>query len=296
MSSVKSYIANQPVRQFVSAAAFNNDIFTYTIITNPTTNVITGTLAANVVGATSSTCPAGRILRDNGLKLYPGVNVGVNTYMIGVYDSETLLSGYIDPNSPVFAVYSTQLPAFYANGVDPGPQGLDDEGPPVYTNGNIISVSGDIITETGSITAATSVTAGTSILAGTSITSTLGNITAASGEILGTKGLGFSTTVYGGNVTQGTNKGTTVILNAPTGTITMNNAVLGGGATVNFTFTNNTISANDMLLLMHGAGGTIGAYVYYSICAAGGATIWIKNITGGNLGEAVVLQFMVLRA
>ena len=173
MSSIKSHIANQVVRQFVSAATFENDLFSYTTTTNPTTNVTTGSLTAPITGATASSCPAGRILRDNGLRLYPGVNPNVNTYMIGVYDSVTLLSGYIDPNSPVFAVYSTQLPAFYDNGVDPGPQGLPDEGPPVYTNGNIISVSGDIVTETGSITAATSITAGTGIV------STTGQIRAA---------------------------------------------------------------------------------------------------------------------
>ena len=173
MSSIKSHIANQVVRQFVSAATFENDLFSYTTTTNPTTNVTTGSLTAPITDATASSCPAGRILRDNGLRLYPGVNPNVNTYMIGVYDSVTLLSGYIDPNSPVFAVYSTQLPAFYDNGVDPGPQGLPDEGPPVYTNGNIISVSGDIVTETGSITAATSITAGTGIV------STTGQIRAA---------------------------------------------------------------------------------------------------------------------
>jgi len=167
MTSIQSANANQPLRQFVSADTFENDLFSYSTTRNATTNVTTGALTAPITGATTITCPAGRILRENGQKLYPGVNVGVNTFMVGVYDSISLLSGYIDPNSPIFAVYSTQLPAFYANGVDPGPQGLDDEGPPVYTNGNIISVSGDIITETGSITAATSITAGTGIVATT---------------------------------------------------------------------------------------------------------------------------------
>jgi hypothetical protein len=204
MSSIKSHIANQVVRQFVSAAPFQNDLFSYTTTTNPTTNVTTGALNAPITGATASSCPAGRILRDNGLRLYPGVNPIVNTYMIGVYDSVSLLSGYIDPNSPVFAVYSTQLPAFYDNGVDPGPQGLPDEGPPVYTNGNIISVSGDIVTETGSITAANGIVATTGQIraaAVTALTSLSGSGGLASQSIDPTLGEIFtiSSTVGGGS-------------------------------------------------------------------------------------------------
>jgi hypothetical protein len=170
MTSIQSANANQPLRQFVSADTFENDLFSYSTTRNATTNVTTGTLTAPITGATTITCPAGRILRENGQKLYPGVNVGVNTFMVGVYDSISLLSGYIDPNSPIFAVYSTQLPAFYANGVDPGPQGLDDEGPPVYTNGNIISVSGDIITETGGITSANGIVATTGQIRAAAVT------------------------------------------------------------------------------------------------------------------------------
>jgi hypothetical protein len=59
--------------------------------------------------------------------------------MVGVIDSITFLKGYIDPNSPVFAVSNNQIPVFYANGVDPGAGGLADEGQPVYTNGVVVS-------------------------------------------------------------------------------------------------------------------------------------------------------------
>ena len=301
MTSVKSYLANQPLRQFVSAATFENDLFSYSTTRNATTNVVTGTLTAPITGATSSICPAGRILRENGQKLYPGANVGINTFMVGVYDSISLLSGFIDPNSPVFAVYSTQLPAFYENGVDPGPQGLDDEGPPVYTNGNIISVSGDIVTETGSITAATSITAGTSITAatsitaGTSITSTVGNITAASGEILATLGLGYSSTPVSVTQGAGSGKSTTVINNTPTGAITMNNATLNAGTTVSFTLTNSRINAGDILLVSHQSAGTTGAYTLTAQTGSSSALIAVRNITAGNLGEAIVINFMVLK-
>ena len=142
MSSVRSDSSRQPVRQFVSAAPFPANIFSYTLVTNPVTNVTTGTLAANISGANVRSCPAGRILRENGKKLYPGINQGVTTFMIGVIDSQSGISGFIDPNSPLFALYSTDLPAARRDGVDPGPQGSKDVGPPVYTNGDLF-VRGD---------------------------------------------------------------------------------------------------------------------------------------------------------
>jgi hypothetical protein len=145
MSSVQSALANQPRRQYISSIEFFNDIFSYTLTRNPTTNIQTGVLLANIVGANASTCPAGRILRENGQKLYPTVNPGVSTFMVGVIDTQTLLSGYIDPNSPTYAVYSTQLPVSFANGSDPNNGGNPDLGPPTYTGG-IVQCSAVITT------------------------------------------------------------------------------------------------------------------------------------------------------
>jgi len=116
-------------------------MFLYTVSTNSVTledNI--GVLT--VIGATPATCPAGRILRENGQKLYPsGANPGISTFMVGVFDIVTSLTGYIDPNSPVYAVYSTDLPSFYANGQNPNPNGPADAGPPVYTNGTVVASS-----------------------------------------------------------------------------------------------------------------------------------------------------------
>ena len=134
-----SSYSKQPARQYVSAVPFHNDLFSYTITTDQQTYVKTGTLYAPITGANATTCPAGRILRESGKKLYPGVHIGVSTYMVGVIDSITFLQGYIDPNSPVFAVSNNQIPVFYANGVDPGPGGMADKGQPVYTNGVVVS-------------------------------------------------------------------------------------------------------------------------------------------------------------
>jgi len=152
MSSIRSNPSKQAARQYVAASAFHNDFFSYTVSKNVYTNVTTGTLASPIAGANSSTCPAGRILRESGKKLYPGAHPGVSTYMVGVIDSVTFLAGYIDPNSPIFAVSNNDIPAFYANGVDPGPGGLADEGQPVFTNGRIVAAGDAVIGGNESVT------------------------------------------------------------------------------------------------------------------------------------------------
>jgi hypothetical protein len=123
-------------KSYVAAAPFNNDFFTYTVTMDPRTFKNTGALAA-VSGATAATCPAGRILRENGRKLFPGAHDGVRTLMVGVFDNQSMLSGFIDPNSPEFAVYNTDRPNYLVDAVDPATGGLTDQGPPVKTNGQI---------------------------------------------------------------------------------------------------------------------------------------------------------------
>jgi hypothetical protein len=63
-----------------------------------------------------------------------------------------MLSGFIDPNAPVFAVYSTDRPGYLNDAVDPT-GGLTDKGPPVSTNGVISSrvVSLGVLTGAGAI-------------------------------------------------------------------------------------------------------------------------------------------------
>lgn len=141
MSSIKSSASKQPAKQYIATVPFNANFFSYTITTDPSTNVKTGTFAA-VAGSTATNCPAGRVLRESGQKLYPGVHPNVSTYMVGVIDSITFLTGYVDPNSPVFATHSANVPSFFANSVDPV-GGLLDEGSAVYTNG-VISAHGQI--------------------------------------------------------------------------------------------------------------------------------------------------------
>lgn len=99
----------------------------------------------------------------------------------------------------------------------------------------------------------------------------------------------------GGTVTQDTSKSTTVVLNKATGQITMHNATLNANTTVAFSLTNDKISSADVLVLNHIGGGTLGSYTLNAACGAGSATIYVRNVTGGNLAEAVVIQFALVK-
>jgi len=131
---------NTPRLQYIATATFNTYFYSYSTSINASLETI-GTLSA-VTGATAGNCPAGRVLRENGRKLYPGANPGITTYMVGVYDSQTMLSGFIDPNAPVFQIYNTDKPTYLADGVDPT-GGATDRGPSIYTRGNILG-GGDL--------------------------------------------------------------------------------------------------------------------------------------------------------
>jgi len=98
-----------------------------------------------------------------------------------------------------------------------------------------------------------------------------------------------------GTVTQLTSKATAVTLNKSAGQITMNNASLATVTNVTFTLNNSLISANDTLIVTVSSGGTSGAYnCWVSGLAAGSASITLRNISGGSLSEAVVLNFALI--
>ena len=159
---------------YISTAPFQNNIFYYTTSIVQSTGNTVGTLTpwSNSVtasppgaGSTAATCPAGRVLRETGRKLYPGANPNVNTYMVSVYDQQTQLTGFIDPNSSVWCIYNTDKPNFWPDGVDPTTQ-VTDAGLSIYTLGNV--------TANGFISTASYLTvAGNALVVGN--TSTLGN-------------------------------------------------------------------------------------------------------------------------
>ena len=99
----------------------------------------------------------------------------------------------------------------------------------------------------------------------------------------------------GGTVTQGTSKSTGVTLSNKCGQITLHDAALAADTTVSFTLTNTTIAATDLLVLNHVSGGTAGAYLLNAQCAAGSASINVRNITAGSLSEAIVIGFALVK-
>ena len=86
---------NRSKRSYLSVASFETAFFTYTVAMS-TTYVNTGTLTT-VSGATAGNCPKGRVLRENGKKLFPDANPGITKFLVGVYDSITGFSGFMLP-------------------------------------------------------------------------------------------------------------------------------------------------------------------------------------------------------
>lgn len=105
--------------------------------------------------------------------------------------------------------------------------------------------------------------------------------------------IGYATAAQGA-VTQATSKSTGVTLNSSMGQITMNNAALASVTNVTFTLTNSLLSNKDVLIL-NVTNGTSGAYnAWVSSMTAGSATITLRNISGGSLSEAVIINYAII--
>jgi hypothetical protein len=121
-----------------------------------------------------------------------------------------------------------------------------------------------------------------------------GGINVSSGGVLisNQSALGYSAGA-GGTVTQLTSKATTVTLNAPTGRIVMNNASLEANASVQFSLSNTSIAATDLVLV------TVNFSSQYAVrvvaTATNSAAILLTNTTTGSLSDAVVLNFAIIK-
>ena len=178
-------------RSYIATGVFNTAFYSYNSAKD-SNNVIQYTLAVNP-SATVSNCKAGHILKENGRRLVPGANPGVTRYMVGVFDSSSLLNGFIDPNNNLFAVYSTNMPNFIDRNTDPavGPDGTtNDMGPSVFTTGtvtaqgNVTSVAGNVVATNGNlvITATTTVGNGKLNVPATGANAIVGTSAALSGN------------------------------------------------------------------------------------------------------------------
>ena len=110
--------------------------------------------------------------------------------------------------------------------------------------------------------------------------------------ILAGEQLGYTTDAQG-TVTQLTDKSTAVTLNKSAGRITMNNASLTTATNATFTLNNSFISANDTVILTISGGQTTpGSYnVFANALGAGTVSITLRNISGGTLSEAIIVNF-----
>ena len=108
-----------PDKSFIATKAFNVEFYQY-VASRASDLSMQGELVLHK-DATANRCPAGRVLHANGKKLIPCVNpmtvftggatVTAPTFMLGVYDPQSMLNGFIDPTSNTFAVYDKNRPA-----------------------------------------------------------------------------------------------------------------------------------------------------------------------------------------
>lgn len=113
--------------------------------------------------------------------------------------------------------------------------------------------------------------------------------------LLSDEQIGYTAAAQGA-VTQATSKSTAVTLNKAAGVITMNNASLATATNATFTLNNSFISANDTIILTIAGGQTTpGSYnVFANALAAGTVSITLRNISGGSLSEAIVVNFAII--
>ena len=129
---------------------------------------------------------------------------------------------------------------------------------------------------------------------------TIGAVTPATvvgTTVYATTEIGYTAAARGA-VTQLTDKSTAVTLNTSVGRITMNNASLATATNATFTLNNSMISVNDAVILTISGGQTTpGSYnVFANSLAAGTVSITLRNISGGPLSEAIVINFAIIHS
>ena len=141
---------------------------------------------------------------------------------------------------------------------------------------------------------------GTTVKSFTTTGETTTGTIAATGAITSSSATAASgyTTGAGDAVTQQTNKQTGVTISKPCGKITMNNEALAGAAETTFIVTNTLVAATDVVAVsISASGATAGAYtVTADEVAAGTFNITLGNHTAGSLSEAVIVNFVVIKA
>jgi hypothetical protein len=309
MSSIRGinrYDQNRHMN-YITTAAFGDSIFVYTTSQNPTTLVRSGALRSllsvgtaagatgyNTLGGSSPTAPGGRILRVNGRKLFPGANpcstITVSSggtsgtsssstvsqlysQMVGVIDIVTGLSGFIDPNDSMFAIYNVDKAIDYPNDGS-NPAHVAHKGPSIYTGGNVSVAGGIGVGPTASVAAQT---------AGTITTD--GAIT-ANGLITGNLGL----TLPLGDLTVQTGK---LYLTTSAGSASVGSATLASGTV---TVSTTAVTANSRIFLTRiGAATGTGNYLAVGTITASTSFVINSYTTGNSISnDAGSVNWMII--
>ena len=108
-----------------------------------------------------------------------------------------------------------------------------------------------------------------------------------------TSGIGYGVGA-GSTVTQQTDKGTGVTINAASGQITLNNAALTTAPVAGFVVTNSAVAATDTVVV-NAVGNNVTNYVVgVGKVAAGSFTVFVQNISGNSRSDALVVNFAVI--
>jgi hypothetical protein len=115
-------------------------------------------------------------------------------------------------------------------------------------------------------------------------------------RLYATEELGYCSCAFS-EVTQLTSKSTAVTINTPTGRITMDDAALNNNVVARFTMNNSSINSNDVVIVnIKLNGSTPEAYIaFIADIGEGFADLALWNRSGGQLSEAVELNFAVIR-
>lgn len=169
------------------------------------------------------------------------------------------------------------------------------------TLSGLSSIEADTFTTSNTATGLT-VSTNTVSADGTDANININIVPKGTGEVLVSGKLGHPTGT-GGAVTQLTSRTTGVTLNKVTGEITLFAASIAGHDADEFTLTNSSIAANDVVMLAIKSGCAAGTRKYYKVSttsvSAGSCTISVGNIDNAVIPasgtDSPVLQFIVLK-
>jgi hypothetical protein len=248
-----------PRRQYIAVDPFETNIFAYSTYVDAQL-VRRGRLVVHPT-ATSINCAARSILRENGKKLHDGThpdlvdpNTGLRyTYLVGVYDVKSGISGFINPNASFFSVLNSdksyqddltayQIDASMSNTNVPGNNysntGNPILGPSVNTAGTITTIG---FVNSAEMHASTLMFTPGYIVAGPSNLIVNGNteIVRGAGTMLASSNITSLANIYASNGTiTGSNLVALSNLTVNTGKLTLNAACSGVLSNMNVGSTN----------------------------------------------------------